>query len=250
MRSTIGIGSLALLLTFAGPGLAQFDEGFGDLELIRPEDGQDAESVPPPEDAIVLFDGTRESLDGWVQLDGGSPAWQLVEGSVMQAPARGGEFGIKTRQEFDSPYLLHVEFRVPYMPEAAGQQRGNSGVYNQGRYEVQVLDSYGIAEPGSNDCGAIYEVSAPMLNACKAPTVWQSYDITFHPPVFEEGEKVEPARLSVVHNGVLIQDDVPVPVDNTRAGLGGDPSTPGPLHLQDHSDPVQFRNIWLLPIDE
>ncbi|QDV35991.1 3-keto-disaccharide hydrolase [Tautonia plasticadhaerens] len=249
MRSTIGIGTLASVFALTGPALvlAQYGD-IGDLEVARPSDRIDVQSAPPPEGAIVLFDGS--GLDEWVQVDGLTPSWEIVDGGAMQAPARGGEFGIKTRRQFDGPYRLHVEFRVPYMPDESGQARGNSGVYNQGRYEVQILDSYGIDEPGSNDCGAIYEVSPPRVNACKAPTVWQGYDIDFRPPVFRDGAKVEPARVTVHQNGILIQDDVPIPVDNTRAGLGGDPSTPGPLHLQDHTDPVQYRNIWLLPKGE
>jgi hypothetical protein len=155
---------------------------------------------------------------------------------------------IMTRRKFDGHLKLHVEFRVPYKPEAHGQERGNSGVYLQGRYEVQILDSYGL-QSKDNDCGGIYEVAAPRVNACKAPTVWQSYDIDFHAPVFRDGKKVEPARISVVQNGVEIHKDVEIPVDNTRAGLGGDPSQPGPIMLQDHGNPVQYRNIWLLPLN-
>jgi len=134
------------------------------------------------------------------------------------------------------------------MPNAKGQARGNSGVYLQGRYEVQVLDSYGL-DSKDNDCGGIYEVAKPLVNACKAPTVWQSYDIEFHAPVFRDGKKVSPPRVSVIHNGVQIHKDVAVTVDNTRSGLGGDPSTPGPIMLQDHGNPVQYRNIWVVPLD-
>jgi len=241
MRRMIGPGFLALV--WAGVASAQYGS-IADLELAHPEDGRDVESVPAPDGAIVLFDGT--SLDGWTASDGSEPTWEIVEGGAMEVRPGGG--GIKTKRTFDGRYRLHVEFRVPYEPDDTGQARGNSGVYNQGRYEVQVLDSYGIEEPRSNDCGGIYEVSPPRVNACKAPTVWQSYDIEFQAPVFQDGEKVEPARITVYQNSVLIQDDVPIPVDNTRAGLGGDPSTPGPLHLQDHGDPVQYRNIWLLPL--
>src|SRR6185312_13301238 len=118
--------------------------------------------------------------------------------------------------------------RVPYMPKASGQARGNSGVYLQGRYEVQILDSYGIKSE-DHDCGGIYKVATPLVNACKAPTVWQSYDIDFRSPVFELGKKLKPARISVVHNGSPIHDNVSIPVDNTVAGLGGDPSQPGPI---------------------
>ena len=138
---------------------------------------------------------------------------------------------------------------MPYLPQKTGQARGNSGVYVQGRYEVQVLDSYGL-QSQNNDCGAIYGVAAPKENACKAPTVWQSYDIDFTAPVFKDGKKVEPARMTVRHNGVLIHDNVAIPVDNTTAGLGGDPSQPGPLMLQDHGNPVQFRNVWVVPAEK
>jgi hypothetical protein len=219
---------------------------FGDisgLPLNRAEDKQDIPSTPPPAGAIVLFDGAN--LDQWVQADGKSPAsWTLLGGGAVQV--RKGD--IRTKQTFGGHFKLHVEFRVPYMPSARGQARGNSGVYLQGRYEVQVLDSYGL-ESKDNDCGGIYEVAKPLVNACKAPTVWQSYDIDFRAPVFRDGKKVNPPRVSVTHNGVPIHKDVAITVDNTRAGLGGDPSTPGPIMLQDHGNPVQYRNIWLVPLE-
>ena len=196
----------------------------------------------PPEGGRVLFGGA--DLSGWVKKDGKTPAdWPVAAGAMTV-----GRGDIRTEKTFGS-FRLHVEFNVPSMPEAKGQARGNSGVYLQGRYEVQVLDSYGL-EPQNNDCGAIYEVATPRVNACKAPTVWQSYDIDFHAPVCQDGKKVEPARISVRHNGVPIHEDVEIPVDNTRAGLGGDPCRPGPIHLQDHGNPVQFRNLWLTPMKD
>jgi hypothetical protein len=225
------------------PAVLAADEPYGDLgdlKILKPEDKQDVKSVPPPKDAIVLFDG--KSLDGWLKTNGkDKAAWKLVDGGIMQS----GGGNIITEKKFDGHFKLHVEFRVPYMPKAKGQQRGNSGVYVQGRYEVQVLDSYGL-ESKKDDCGAIYGVSAPSVNACKAPTIWQSYDIEFTAPVCENGKKKEPARMTVYHNGVKIQDDVKIPVDNTTAGLGGDVCAPGPIMLQDHGNPVQFRNIWLV----
>ena len=244
-RRSFLAAAVAMLTTAASAadGPAPYGDISG-LKLARPEDKIDAPSVPPPPGALVLFDGTN--LDPWVAKDGRSPArWELVGGGAMQV--RGGD--IKTRRAFDGHVKLHVEFRVPYMPEAKGQARGNSGVYLQGRYEVQVLDSYGLASK-DNDCGGIYEVATPLANACKAPTVWQTYDIDFRAPVFKDGKKVAPARISVVHNGVPIHKDVAIPVDNTRAGLGGDPSRPGPIMLQDHGNPVQYRNIWLVPLDD
>ena len=214
----------------------------GDLKIAKPEDKMDVPGTLAPEGTIVLFDG--KNLDNWVKTDGKTPpGWQILDGGIVQV--KGGN--IITKRKFDGHFKLHVEFRVPYMPKAKGQSRGNSGVYVQGRYEVQILDSYGL-ESKKDDCGAIYEVAAPKVNACKAPTVWQSYDIEFYSAKCENGKKVAPARMTVFHNGVKIHDDVKIPVDNTRAGLGGDPCQPGPIMLQDHGNPVQFRNVWLLPM--
>ena len=200
---------------------------------------------PPPSPAAarqLLFQG--KNLDGWVKTNGkDSAGWKLVDGGAMEVT--GGN--IITKEKFGGSFKLHVEFRVPYMPKASGQGRGNSGVYVQGRYEVQVLDSYGLKSK-NNDCGGIYEIAAPLVNACKAPTVWQSYDIEFHSPKCENGKKVAPGRITVYHNGVKIHDNVALTKDNTTAGLGGDPCTPGPIMLQDHGNPVQFRNIWVLPL--
>jgi hypothetical protein len=235
--------ALGVVLILPGLGAAQYGELKG-LDILHAEDKVDAKSQGPPSRAIVLFDG--KNLDDWVRLDGRSRAgWKLLPGGIMQV--QGGN--IMTRQQFGGHFRLHVEFRVPYMPGATGQARGNSGVYIQGRYEVQILDSYGL-KSRNNDCGAIYEVAAPRVNACKAPTVWQSYDIDFQAPKCKGGKKVEPARVTVYQNGVLIHDNVDISVDNTRAGRGGDPCTPGPIMLQDHGNPVQFRNIWLVKNDE
>jgi hypothetical protein len=240
MRLTL---SLAVCLLGAAPAFPQYGD-IGDLKILKPEDKQDVTSEPPPKGAIVLFDG--KTLDAWVSRnDPKKPAsWTLVDGGGMQV--QGGD--IMTKQTFGGHFKLHVEFRVPYMPKATGQARGNSGVYLQGRYEVQVLDSYGL-DSKADDCGAIYGIAKPLVNACKAPTVWQSYDIDFHAPKFTDGKKSEPGRVSVVHNGIKIHDDVKLTKDNTTAGRGGDPSSPGPILLQDHGNPVQYRNIWLVPID-
>lgn len=212
-----------------------------DFTAAKPADLKEAEGTPPPKGAIVLFDG--KDFSKWQKRGGGEVKWTLRDGGVMEGVKGHGD--IVTTDTFDGSFRLHVEFRVPYEPDLKGQGRGNSGVYLQGRYEVQVLDSYGLTS-GKNDCGAIYGVAAPAQNACKAPTVWQVYDIRFTSPKFENGKKTEPARVSVTHNGVAIHKDVEIPVDNTTAGLGGDPATPGPILLQDHGHPVQYRNVWLL----
>jgi hypothetical protein len=234
-------GLLVLVLTDSAR--AQYGD-ISDLKIAKPEDKQDVKGTPAPPEAIILFDG--KNLDLWIRRDSkDKPGWKILEGGV--AEVHGGD--IMTRQEFDGNFKLHVEFRVPYQPKAKGQARGNSGVYVQGRYEVQVLDSYGLKSQ-NNDCGAIYEVAAPLVNACKAPTIWQSYDIEFQSPKCENGKQVEPPVITVYQNGVKIHDKLRITKTNTRAGRGGDPCKPGPIMLQDHGDPVQYRNIWLLPNKE
>ena len=241
--------TLTLALALSSRALAQDPYGsIADLKLANAEDAKDAPSVAAPSGAIVLFDG--KSLDGWTKRDGKAAAWKLLDGGSMQV--NGGD--IITKQKFDGHFKLHVEFRVPYMPKASGQGRGNSGVYLQGRYEVQVLDSYGLKSQ-NNDCGGLYTIAAPLVNACKAPTVWQTYDIVYQAPRCDNGKASDPGIVTVHQNGKLIHDKVRLAhkkngkeeiVTNTTAGLGGDVCTPGPILLQDHGNPVQFRNIWLV----
>ena len=235
--------ALALLLTplfaFAADDPWKLDDKF---KAAKPDDLKDADGTKPPDGAVVvLFDG--KDFSKWVKRDGkGEVKWTLKDG-VMEGVKGHGD--IVTKDKYGGKFKLHVEFRVPYEPGGAGQGRGNSGVYLQGRYEVQILDSYGLTS-GKNDCGAIYGVAAPEVNACKAPTVWQSYDIEFTSPKVENGKKTEPARMTVSHNGIKIHDNVEVTSDNTTSGLGGDIAKPGPIMLQDHGHPVQFRNVWVL----
>jgi len=142
---------------------------------------------------------------------------------------------------------VHVEFRTPFMPGAEGQARGNSGVYLQNRYEVQILDSFGLSGEW-NECGGLYKVRKPTLNMAFPPLAWQTYDIEFRAARFDaDGDKVAPARISVRHNGVPIHEDVALPGPTG----GGDPESPepGPLTLQDHWNPVFFRNVWVLPLE-
>jgi hypothetical protein len=240
--TTLAAGLLVAVTVIGQDKKADPYGDISDLKILKPADKEDFKSTPPPKGAIVLFGG--KSLDGWLSRDGkGKPKWKLLDNGIMQSG--GGD--IITEKKFDGHFKLHVEFRVPYMPNAKGQARGNSGVYVQGRYEVQILDSYGL-DSKNNDCGAIYEVAAPLVNACKAPTIWQSYDIEFYAPLCKDGKKTEPARMTVHHNGVKIQDDVKINVNFTRAGMETDPCTPGPILLQDHGNPVQFRNIWLVEL--
>jgi len=232
---------LLAALAVAPLAFAQYGS-IDDVKLAKPEDGKDYPGTAAPSGAILLMDG--KTLDAWVKTDGKTAtAWKMLDGGIAQVNGTGN---IMTKEKFAGSFKLHVEFRVPYEPKNSGQGRGNSGVYVQGRYEVQVLDSYGL-ESKNNDCGSIYEVAAPKVNACKAPTIWQAYDIEFTAPVFKDGKKVEPAKMTVEHNGVKIHDNVSIPVDNTRAGMAGDPAMPGPIMLQDHGNPVQYRNLWLVP---
>ena len=234
--------ALAVVFAAVSPTLAQWklDDKF---KAAKPADLEDAKSTPAPTGAVVLFDG--KTADAWTKKDGkGKVEWKIADGAMEGVKGHGD---IVTKEKFGGKFKLHVEFRVPYEPGNNGQGRGNSGVYLQGRYEVQILDSYGL-KSGKNDCAAIYDIFPPKENVCKAPTVWQSYDIEFAAPVFADGKKTEPTRMTVIHNGVKVHDDVKVEKDNTTAGMGGDPSKPGPILLQDHGHPVQFRNIWLLPL--
>ena len=146
-------------------------------------------------------------------------------------------------QRFGS-HKLHIEFFLPFKPKAKGQGRGNSGCYLQGRYEVQVLDSFGL-EGRNNECGGIYSIKAPDLNMCYPPLSWQTYDIEFTAAKFKDGKKVEDARITVLHNGVKIHDNVKLPKRTTASPLPESPE-PGYLHLQDHGNPVRYRNIWVL----
>jgi serine/threonine protein kinase/tetratricopeptide (TPR) repeat protein len=213
------------------------------LDIHKPEDTVGMPSVPPPAGALVLFDGS--GLDNWASVSGGPAPWRLQPGGIMEVDGA----SIVTKRKFSGAFKLHVEFRVPYLPLARGQARGNSGVYVQGRYEVQVLDSYGL-KTSVRDCGAVFDIAAPRVNACKAPTVWQSYDIEFQSPTRANGKKTAPALITVYHNGVKVHDNLKIVEDNTRGSLGGDPCAPGPIMLQGHNDPVQYRNIWLMPRPE
>lgn len=178
----------------------------------------------------------------------GQIGWKLVPGDAFEPGYfEVGRGSIVSAAEF-ADHKIHLEFRTPYMPDARGQARGNSGVYVQGRYEVQILDSYGL-EGAHNECGGLYSVKAPRVNMCAPPLQWQTYDITFRAPRFDKkGDKTENARITVLHNGVNIHNDVELTVAGTTAAPGTGPVPRGGLYLQNHGNPVQFRNIWVLPL--
>ena len=193
-----------------------------------------------PKEAKVLFDG--KNLDAWQARGGAKPAgWKVVDGA-MEVVAGTGD--LVTKEALGSG-LYHVEFMTPSMPEASGQGRGNSGVYLQSRYEVQVLDSYGL-EPGMGDCGSICGRRITSVNACRKPERWQSYDIEFTAPKFDaSGKKTANARVTVWHNGIPIHPDFEV--DGPTAAGEGDERATAPLLLQDHGNPVRYRNVWFVP---
>jgi hypothetical protein len=188
----------------------------------------------------VLFDGER--TDGWTTRDGKPCPWKVLEDESMVA---GGGDIIST--ELFEDVQLHVEFWLPkFPPEVTGQARGNSGVYLQGRYEIQILDTYGLPAE-KHGCGAIYGKKKPKESACTPPETWQSYDIKFRAPAYDEsGKKVKNARMLVIHNGVTIHDDVEVD-GPTRASMADDEKPgPAPVMLQDHGNPVRFRNVYAI----
>jgi hypothetical protein len=200
------------------------------------------ENLPAPPGAVVLFNG--KDLDNWTTRKGEPAGWQVADGAMTVVPRAGD---IMTRERFDD-FLLHLEFRCPDMPEAKGQAKGNSGVFLQGRYEIQVLDSYGLGTPGKGDCGAVYNQFAPLANACRPPLEWQAYDVVFRAARLDEsGKAVENARLTLLHNGQVIHNNV-----ETQGPTGGaidqNVGEPGPLLLQDHGNDVRYRNIWVVPL--
>ncbi len=171
-----------------------------------------------------------------------SPNWTLKDGAMQVKPGSGN---LISRQKFNDAFI-HVEFRLPYMPPAREQKRGNSGVYIQGRYEIQVLDSYGL-EGKDNECGGIYKVSRPRVNMCAPPLQWQTYDIQFSAPTCGPGEtKISNARITVRHNGVLIHENLELS-GITGGSVDDHTNEPGGLMLQDHGDLVAYRNIWVIP---
>ena len=199
----------------------------------------------PGQGALVLFDGTQKSITAnWLSVKDRTPAkWKLVADAMEVVPKTGS---IITKKKFRD-YMLHMEFRSPFTPALQGQKRGNSGVYHQCHYEVQILDSYSL-EGRDNECGGIYKVAVPRVNMCAPPGQWQSYDIIFHAPRFNaDGNKTKNARITVIHNGVIIHDNQQIPLP-TGGALDKKETEYGSLMLQDHGDKVQYRNIWLVEL--
>jgi Domain of Unknown Function (DUF1080) len=202
---------------------------------------------PPPKDATVLFDG--KDLSGWVKVNGDPPTWK-VENGYMEV--KGGD--IMTKEKFGPDFQVHVEFWLPLMADKKDQARANSGVYLQGRYEIQVLDSYMNETYANGSVGALYGIIAPdkeaQQKAVKPPEQWNTYDITFRAPrVDDQGKVKDKGHVTVVLNGVTLIDDGTF--DKVTGGALNDKlGEPGPLRLQDHGCPIRFRNIWIKPLEK
>ncbi len=209
--------------------VADLTEGYQRIERQSPTIG-----AAPPEGAVVLFDGTQISVDEHWEKG----ARLTDDGLLME--------GITSKDKFQD-FRIHAEFRTPFMPKARGQGRGNSGLYYQGRYETQILDSFGL-EGKDNETGGIYEIQSPNLNMCFPPLTWQTYDAEFKAARFENGEKVSNATLTVRLNGVTVHSSVELP-RGTRAAPVKEGPEPGPIYFQNHGNPVRFRNIWVQPLN-
>jgi hypothetical protein len=253
MRTILSV--LALVLCSAQPFTAQVDSHWKPNDPDRPLPPVIDAGTPstqdspgrPPSDAIVLFAGKDLSL--WAGEDGQPAKWKVAEGYMEVVPHSGF---IHTRQPFGD-CQLHVEFAEPVPPVGADQGRGNSGVFLMGLYEIQVLDSYQNKTYADGQASAVYGQFPPQVNASRAPGLWQTYDIIFHGPRFDkDGKVLRPARFSVLHNNVLVQDNVELSGPTAHHDRPPYKPTPDklPLSLQDHGNPVRFRNIWIRELSE
>ena len=245
----------AILLLAASPALAQAPkdpEGWAqhDLNRTQPTLVDPGTGVPPeapgkpPADAVVLFDG--KDLSAWKSQKGGGPAlWKVENGYFEVVPKTGG---IETKASFGDAQL-HIEWMAPDPPKGTSQDRGNSGVFfGGGRYEIQVLDSYGNKTYPDGQAGSLYGQYPPLVNACRPPGQWQAYDIVFEAPRFDAaGKLLKAARVTVFHNGVLVQHAMEFigPATNKVRTPYSAHAEKLPIGLQDHNHPVRFRNVWL-----
>ena len=194
----------------------------------------------PPTSASIVFN--NKDLSNWTHRDGAPATWLVADGVLTVASG-----DIMTKELF-TDFRLHLEFMIHEMPEATGQAKGNSGVFLHGRYEVQVLDSYGIEVPGKGDCGAIYDQFAPLVNACKPPLEWLTYDVFFRAPRCNgDNQVVDPVRLTILQNGIVIHNNIQLP-GVTGGATDQNVWDPGPMLLQDHGDLLKYRNIWIEPL--
>jgi len=237
-----GLLGFALLPACAAVLVAQDPQPFSPPKTAPPIVTPGRTNSDPPSDAIVLFDG--KDLSRWRTDNGGPPKWIVRDGYMEVAPGAGD---IMTADKFGD-VQLYIEWATPAVVKGEGQERGNSGVFLMGRYEVQVLDSYANETYFHGQAGSVYKQYAPLVNASRKPGEWQAYDIIFRAPRFDEQGKVtDRARVTVFHNGVLIQNNVEIygTTYNDRPALYTAHPAEESLKLQDHHNPVRYRNIWI-----
>jgi hypothetical protein len=213
--------------------------------VVKP--GTESSQASPgsaPSDAKILFDGT--DLSGWSKMDGGPAEWKVANGYMEVVPKTGN---IRTRAEFGD-CQLHLEWAAPSEVAGEGQGRGNSGVFMMGRYEIQVLDCYENPTYADGSTAGLYGQYPPLVNACRKPGEWQTYDIVWLAPRFEGKKVVRPAVATVFHNGVVVHHATELIGPTTHRQVQGYEPHPaeGPLVLQDHGNPVRFRNVWYRPL--
>ncbi len=240
------VGALAFTASFA-QGRTDFPMKPEMTEIWDPEIGVVTPGVSPqdaPSDAIVLFDGINLSSE-WTNKDGATPEWKVADGYVTVVKGSGV---IKTKRSFND-FQLHVEWRTPTEIVGESQGRSNSGVFLQGIYEVQVLDNFNNRTYRNGQAGSLYKQHPPLVNACKAPGEWQVYDIIYTAPRFNaNGTFFTPPTVTVLHNGVLVQNNVALRGPTEYIGIPEyfvKPHGAGPIVLQDHGNPVSFKNIWI-----
>ena len=247
LRIAPTISLLLLLTAFQGVLAQDWDRDKQDpksTELYSPVPPMvtPGTGMTPPSDAIVLFDGTN--LSQWTTAKGKAPGWTVADGAMT---VKKGTGGIQTKMTFRD-VQLHVEWRSPTELVGEGQGRGNSGVFLMGKYEVQVLDSYSSSTYSNGQASSLYKQHIPLVNATRPPGEWQAYDIIFTAPVFgESGRIIHPATVTVLHNGVLVQNHVSLLGGTQYKGLAvyDEVEKAAPIMLQDHGNPVSFRNIWV-----
>lgn len=247
---TITLAGLLCALSAAASGQAHRSWPVHALDRPRPpvvDPGPEPPAAAPPADAVVLFDG--RDLGAWTGSDGGPARWIVRDGHMVVA---GGTGSIRTRREFGH-VQLHLEWAAPAEVRDTGQGRGNSGVFLMGRYEIQVLDSWRNETYADGQAAALYGQHPPLANASRPPGAWQAYDIVFRPPRFTpQGTVLDSARVTVYHNGVVVHDAVAFTGSTAHGRPAAYEPHParGPLVLQDHGNPVRFRNVWVRELRE
>lgn len=258
MKKRLHVPRLALCLTvaaiLAGSGYAARQMKkyeVHDMSRPRPRTMQPPQEFgQAPEDAIILFDGKDKELSEWISDKRGSEIKWIVTDDYLEVEEKTG--GIHTKRDFGN-CQLHIEWRTPEVVKGNGQSRGNSGVFLMGVYELQILDNYRNETYADGQAGSIYGQYPPLVNVCREPGKWQSYDVIFMRPIFDDkGNVVREARITVLQNGVVVQNNVAIKGRTAHKKVARYRPHPekGPIRLQDHGNPTRFRNIWIRELPE